>query len=82
MLSSDNYFETLQPADVELDQVWVLSLPSFTWYKSSYKPSDARMLHTCHIPGTPTPRSQMVAIGGYVPDLKYTLMPKRSMAAG
>jgi hypothetical protein len=60
---------------IDLDQVWVLSLPSFTWYNSSYEPSDARFLHTCHVPGNP-PRRQMVAVGGLIPDFKYIFQPK------
>ncbi len=32
------------------------------------------MLHTCHVPGTP-PRREMIAIGGYIPDLEYEIMP-------
>ena len=76
MLPSPASYSTIQAPDVQLDQVWVLSLPSFKWYKSSYEPSDARAGHTCHVPGGLTPRRQMVAVGGEVPDLKPKLMPK------
>lgn len=59
-------------AFVDLDKVWVLSLPSLTWYQSTYTPSDARFLHTCHVPGN---RRQMVAIGGIIPELEIPLQP-------
>lgn len=76
MLPADNGYNTVPSADIALDQVSVLSLPSFTWYSSSYESSDARMLHTCQVPGNPTPRRQMIAVGGLAPDLNYSLMTK------
>ena len=41
------------------DDVYVLSLPSFTWYKADYAPDTGRTLHTCHAVGR-----QMIVIGG------------------
>ncbi|KAF7512875.1 hypothetical protein GJ744_011978 [Endocarpon pusillum] len=75
IIPAASYFRTVLQADIDLDQVWVLSLPSFIWYKSNYQPTDARCLHTCHVPGNP-PRRQMVAVGGIPPDLEYSLQPR------
>ncbi|ERF72729.1 hypothetical protein EPUS_04782 [Endocarpon pusillum Z07020] len=75
ILPADTHFETVPQATIDLDQVWVLSLPSFTWYKSNYQPANARFLHTCNVPGNP-PRCQMVAVGGIIPQLEYYLEPR------
>jgi Kelch motif len=75
ILPAARNFKTVPQAVIDLDQVWVLSLPSFTWYKSNYEPADARFLHTCDVPGNP-PRRQMVVVGGMVPELEYNLEPR------
>jgi Kelch motif len=44
------------------DQVFVLSLPGFVWFKADYVPTNVRMMHTCDIVGQG--KSQMVVVGG------------------
>jgi hypothetical protein len=44
------------------DAVYVLSLPSFKWQKTSYPTSLARYAHTCHVVGN----RQMLVVGGVV----------------
>jgi hypothetical protein len=44
------------------DEVYVLSLPAFQWFKAEYTSSDPRILHTCHALG-----SQMLSVGGIDP---------------
>ena len=46
-----------------MDEVYVLSLPSFVWFKANYTPSDPREGHTCHVVGN----RQMLSIGGLNP---------------
>ena len=46
-----------------LDEVYVLSLPSFVWFKVNYTSSDPRVDHTCIIAGN----RQMLSIGGLNP---------------
>ena len=46
-----------------LDQVYILSLPSFVWFKANYTSSDPRIEHTCNIAGN----RQMLSIGGTNP---------------
>ena len=46
-----------------MDEVYVLSLPSFVWFKANYTSSDPRAQHTCNIAGN----RQMLSIGGYNP---------------
>jgi hypothetical protein len=41
------------------DDVWVLSLPSFSWYKADYTPGIGRTLHTCDVAN-----GNMIVIGG------------------
>lgn len=41
------------------DDVYVLSLPSFSWYKADYTPVIGRTLHTCE-----TTNGNMIVIGG------------------
>ncbi|ORY15014.1 hypothetical protein BCR34DRAFT_196915 [Clohesyomyces aquaticus] len=41
------------------DEVFVLSLPRFRWYKANYTATDARIRHTCHAIGR-----QMISVGG------------------
>ena len=49
--------------NAELDEVYVLSLPSFAWFKANYTSSDPRVFHTCNIVGN----RQMLSIGGLNP---------------
>ena len=44
------------------DQVYVLSLPSFRWFRANYTAAHSRGGHTCHIKN-----SQMIMIGGQDP---------------
>jgi hypothetical protein len=41
------------------DDVYVLSLPSFSWYKADYTPGIGRTLHTCEVTN-----GNMIVIGG------------------
>jgi N-acetylneuraminic acid mutarotase len=41
------------------DDVYVLSLPSFSWYKVDNTPGTGRTLHTCNVVNR-----QMIVIGG------------------
>ena len=42
------------------DEVWVLALPAFRWFKAEYSARYPRYGHTCHIVGN----RQMLTIGG------------------
>ena len=44
------------------DEVYVLSLPAFQWFKADYLPTDNRVLHTCHAVGR-----QLLSVGGVSP---------------
>jgi hypothetical protein len=48
--------------DIELDAVYVLSLPGFHWEKATFQPAQARSLHTCNVLGDRN--RQMAVIGG------------------
>ena len=50
------------PTPSDVDQIYILSLPSFTWFKANYPPGMGRIHHTCH-----AVNSQLVAIGGLDP---------------
>lgn len=58
-LYSDSTDEDL----THLDEVFVLSLPSFTWFKADYTPVNARTAHSCNVIG----RRQMISLGGVNP---------------
>jgi Kelch motif len=47
------------------DEVFVLSLPGFVWFKAGYPPVSARHMHTCDITGRGG--NQMVVVGGLDP---------------
>ncbi|KAL8801700.1 MAG: hypothetical protein Q9182_004294 [Xanthomendoza sp. 2 TL-2023] len=53
--------------DVALDQVYVLSLPAFAWFKADYAAQHPRIRHTCHVVGN----RQMLSIGGHDPTNGY-----------
>ncbi|MCJ1268935.1 hypothetical protein MMC22_008823 [Lobaria immixta] len=44
------------------DQVYILSLPSFRWFRANYTSAYSRSGHTCHVTN-----SQMIMIGGQDP---------------
>ena len=48
--------------NAERDEVYILSLPAFTWFKANYTSVDPRIYHTCHVVG-----NQMMSIGGLNP---------------
>lgn len=48
--------------NAERDEVYILSLPAFVWFKANYTSVDPRIYHTCHIVG-----NQMMSIGGLNP---------------
>jgi hypothetical protein len=50
-------------AALDLDAVYVLSLPAFNWQKASYTPRRSRAWHTCNLVGG----RQMVVVGGKQP---------------
>ncbi|SPJ81533.1 uncharacterized protein FTOL_08938 [Fusarium torulosum] len=57
-------FDGVHPTDPFSDDVWVLSLPSFTWIKiNEGKPIHARAGHKCFMPYP----DQMLVFGGYTP---------------
>jgi Kelch motif len=43
-----------------MDEVYVLSLPGFVWFKANYTSKDPRVLHTCHLVGG----RQLLSVGG------------------
>jgi len=45
-----------------LDQIYVLSLPSFQWFEADYTPTMARFGHSCHVVGYG--RRQLLIVGG------------------
>ena len=51
------------PSNAEADEIHILSLPSFRWFKVDYPSSNPRAGHTY----TDTDTSQMVLIGGLDP---------------
>jgi Kelch motif len=48
------------------DEVFVLSLPGFVWFKADYPATHARIMHSCNIVGRGG--SQMLVTGGVDPD--------------
>ena len=56
-------------ANVFFDEIWVLSIPSFTWTKI-YQGTSPRYGHTCHRVGTRT----MLTVGG-AENIKYNQTP-------
>lgn len=53
----------LGPQTANSDQVYILSLPSFRWFRANYTSANPRGGHTCHA----TNSSQMILIGGSDP---------------
>lgn len=49
-------------SNAERDEVYVLSLPAFVWFKANYNSVDPRIEHTCHVVG-----NQMLSVGGLNP---------------
>ena len=45
-----------------LDQIYVLSLPSFQWFEADYPPTVARFGHSCHVVGYG--QRQLLIVGG------------------
>lgn len=60
----------LGPKTANSDQVYVLSLPSFRWFRASYTPINPRGGHTCHA----TNSSQMILIGGSDPTYSHSFL--------
>ncbi|KAL6722212.1 hypothetical protein ACLMJK_001319 [Lecanora helva] len=54
------YAGVLGSSAVQYDEVWVLSLPAFTWHRIDASQKSARVGHTCHLVGG----RQMLSIGG------------------
>ena len=50
-------------SNVGADEIYILSLPSFQWFKVNYPSSSPRAGHSCITTGT----SQMIIIGGLNP---------------
>lgn len=50
-----------------LDEVYVLSLPAFAWFKADYPAQHPRILHTCHTVGN----GQVLSVGGHDPTDVY-----------
>ena len=51
-----------QASELALDEVYILSLPSFVWFKAEYNPIASRYAHTCHVVGAG--QRQLLTIGG------------------
>ncbi|KAJ6789400.1 hypothetical protein PWT90_00953 [Aphanocladium album] len=64
-------FDGIHTAGAFFDEVWVLSLPSFTWTKiSEGRPSHARAGHKCFLPYP----DQMMVVGGYTSQAHATCL--------
>lgn len=57
----------LGPQTANSDQVYVLSLPSFQWFRASYTSVNPRVGHTCQA----TASGQMIIIGGVDPTYSH-----------
>ncbi|KAI4243407.1 MAG: hypothetical protein L6R42_010765, partial [Xanthoria sp. 1 TBL-2021] len=53
--------------NVALDEIYVLSLPAFAWFKADYPARHPRVGQTCHLVGN----RQMLSIGGRDPTVVY-----------
>ena len=62
-LTGGNLTPHLLDENKDLDAVYVLSLPAFTWFRADYPPVNPRFSHTCHVVGN----RQMLSIGGVNP---------------
>ena len=51
------------PGNLAADQVYVLTLPGFRWFRANYTSVSPRAQHTCHAATS----SQMIIIGGFNP---------------
>lgn len=51
------------PDGQKSDEVYVLSLPAFRWFRANYTSLSPRMAHTCHA----TKTRQMILVGGTNP---------------
>jgi hypothetical protein len=51
---------TDQQSNIDLGNVYVLSLPSFTWHSTALNPKHSRAKHTCNVAGN----RQMIVVGG------------------
>ncbi|KAL8716468.1 MAG: hypothetical protein Q9225_006206 [Loekoesia sp. 1 TL-2023] len=49
--------------NIDLDEVYVLSLPAFAWFRADYAAQNSRFFHTCQVVGS----RQMMSIGGLNP---------------
>lgn len=47
-------------ATTSLDEIYVLSLPAFVWFKADYPAKSSRQSHTCHVVGN----RQLLTVGG------------------
>ena len=62
-----NIILTQYAENIALDEVYVLSLPAFAWFKADYPARHPRILHTCQVVGN----RQMLSIGGHDPTDVY-----------
>ena len=53
----------LGPEGAKSDEVYILSLPAFRWFRANYTSNSPRGQHTCHA----TKTNQMILIGGTNP---------------
>lgn len=51
------------PNGEKFDEVYVLSLPAFRWFRANYTSAPPRYAHTCHA----TKTHQMIMVGGMNP---------------
>ncbi|KEF59351.1 uncharacterized protein A1O9_04195 [Exophiala aquamarina CBS 119918] len=67
-----------QQTNIDLAEVYILSIPSFRWYKANTNPTVSRYRHTCEIVG----QRQMVVIGGLTSGVKYANLTKDPLKQG
>lgn len=51
------------PSQIKFDQIYVLSLPAFHWFKADYPAASPRIGHSCNVVG----KRQMLTFGGVDP---------------
>jgi len=78
-LGAGNLTEQQVTDNTNLDEIWVLSLPAFVWFKADYAPRQTRWKHTCNVVGN----RQMLSIGGIDPnDANHVSISKDPIAQG
>ena len=63
---------TDQQSNIDLAEVSILSLPSFSWHKTSLSPTESRAKHSCNLAG----KRQMIVVGGTTANVGNNNLPK------